>query len=168
MKRLFYIASAALLLLGIMIFAGCTGGGQDIVINLYTPSATEINIPVPTLVPGSSPAPTPEPTLAPDDPNYSAEPTPEGTPIVPDYSVLDDAALIGNSTFEGLYRFGVITHGTFFTKVGLNVLTVHTASTEHGTVPIIDELWNGHYNKVLLMFGENELGWPSPSSYIQK
>lgn len=168
MKRLIYILIlASVLLLGAALMTGCAEG-QDIVINLYTPSATEISVPVPTLVPGSTREPTPEPTKSPYSPTVTQGNTPEGTPVAPDQSVFDDAALIGNSTFEGLYRYGIITHGHFFTKVGLNVLTVHTATTEHGTVPIIDELNTGTYGKVILMFGENELGWPSPASFIQK
>ncbi len=136
----------------------------DPVITIGTPRPSVI-VPVPTAVPGTTPTPTPEVTA---EPSLGPGVTPTSAPTEPDYTVFDDAAFIGNSTFEGLYRYGIITHGTFFTKVGLNVLTVHTATTQTGTVPIIDELWNGTYNKVLLMFGENELGWPSPASFIQK
>ena len=154
-------------------FAGCsTTQSSDPGIVLYTPDATEVIKPVPTTIPGSTLAPTEAPVTTEGAPVVNSEEAqqPEGTPqaVTPDYSVFDDAALLGNSTFEGLFRFGVVTHGDFYTKVGLNVLTVHTASTDRGTKPIIDELYNKPYAKVVLMFGENELGWPSPLSFIQK
>ena len=153
-------------------FVGCGSGDyEELVINIHTPSATEVFVPVPTLVPGSTPAPTAEPVPgATEGPSSTGGLAPTHAPyaVEPDYTVFDDAAFVGNSTFEGLYRYGVITHGVFYTKVGLNVLTVFTAHTDKGTVPIIDELRNGTYGKVILMFGENELGWPSPKAYIDK
>lgn len=168
MRKLLISVCAALL---ICAFCGCsTDEYDDVVVNMHTPTATEVYVPVPTTLPGPTSAPTyAAPTGSSGDPAATGA-APDVTPldIEPDYSVFDDAAFIGNSTFEGLYRYGVITHGVFFTKVGLNVLTVFTAHTDKGTVPIIDELRNGTYGKVILMFGENELGWPSPLSYIQK
>ena len=65
-----------------------------------------------------APTPTPEPTATPV-PGYTAAPE-------PDYSVFDNSVFVGNSVFEGLYRYGVITHGKFMTKVGLNILSVYT------------------------------------------
>ena len=85
-----------------------------------------------------------------------------------DYGVFADCVFVGNSTFEGLYRYGVITNSTFFTKVGLNVNTVYTTSTSTGSVPIIDELNTGSYKAVILMFGQNECGWPSLDTFLSK
>lgn len=165
MKVIYRAMCAALALIIALFAAGCANVDKNdgVVVDIYTPQP-QVIVPVPTVVGG---------TVAPDvssTPQISAPPdvTASPVPTEPDYTVFDDAAFLGNSTFEGLYRYGIITHGTFYTKVGLNVLTVHTATTTTGTVPIIDELNNGTYAKVLLMFGENELGWPSPSTFIEK
>ena len=171
MKKYLLVFCAALLAAS---FGLCGCGGlveyDDTPLTLYTPASTEVYQPVPTMAPGSTAAPADsESPVQPSGAAATGMPVPtEASSVTPDYTVFDDAALIGNSTFEGLYRYGVITHGTFFTKVGLNVLTVHTASTDRGTVPIIDELNGRTFGKVILMFGENELGWPSPQSFIEK
>ena len=124
------------------------------------------SVPVPTEVTDvtepplntEAPTPTPEPTATPV-PGYTAAPE-------PDYSVFDNSVFVGNSVFEGLYRYGVITHGKFMTKVGLNILSVYTDPKTDGTIPIIQELVDGEYEAVILMFGQNELGWPSLTSFI--
>ncbi len=133
------------------------------------PTATPAPTAAPTPTPKPTATPTPKPTSTPT-PKPTATPTPK--PTTPsgtaDQSVFDDAAFIGNSLFEGFYRFGVITHGKFFTKVGLNVNTVFTAHAEGSSVPVIDELNEGHYGKVILLFGENEIGWPNQAAFYQK
>lgn len=147
----------------IAIFKDKSGGKVDIII---PPVST---IPVPTEVPASNAplntdAPTPSPA-----PAESATPLPmASTAPSPDYTIFNDCAFVGNSTFEGLYRFGIIKQGKFFTKVGLNILSVYEQTTATGTVPIIDELNTGTYKAVILMFGENELGWPNLNVFIEK
>ena len=146
-----------------MLFSGCGGGSQTV--DIYTPDpGSSVIRPVPTSVPDFTP-----------DPVASVSETPSGQtteppydPTEPDQSVFDDAAFIGNSVFEGFYRFGVITHGKFFTKVGLNVNSVYTDHTDTGTVPIIDEVAQGSYGKVIIQLGQNELAWPNITAFIQK
>lgn len=134
----------------------------DVIVDVQTPTPTLAvsDVPTPVAQPTSTPQPvsTPEPTAAPSP-----------SPVVADYSVFENCAFIGNSVFEGLWLYGVIKEGDFFTRVGLNVNTVFTQPASTGTgVPVIDELYNGTYEKVLLLFGENELGWPSYSSFIEQ
>lgn len=156
----------------------------------FTPEPTEAVTEAPTEAPTAEP--TAEPTAAPTE-EATAEPTaaateqtpgntPEQTvtsaPAVttaptqsgsePDQAVFDNAVFIGNSIFEGLYRFGIITHGKFYTKVGLNVNSVMTDHVDGSTVPVIDELKKGTYDKVIILLGTNELGWPSYPTFIQK
>lgn len=136
----------------------------DVIIDIIPPSS----VPTPTDVPEGSPNLF---TAAPTQVSEEETPTPVPTvttPPTPDQTVFDNCAFVGNSTFEGLYKFGVITHGTFFTRVGLNILSVYTQTTATGSVPIIDELNTGSYEAVILMFGENELGWPNINTFIQK
>ncbi len=76
---------------------------------------------------------------------------------------------IGNSIFEGLYRFGIITHGVFLTKVGLNVNSFYTdPPSSGGTKPIYDELAGANYKKVIINLGLNEVGWPSQETFINR
>ena len=164
MKRFMISALAVFCALSAALLSGCAGGGSSVV-DIYTsdPNASVIR-PVPTAVPDFTPAPSIRPTVGPTE---QATPAPT-VPAEADQSVFDDAAFIGNSVFEGFYRFGVITHGRFFTKVGLNVNSVYTDHTETGTVPIIDELGQGSYNKVIIQLGQNELAWPNVTAFIQK
>ena len=111
----------------------------------------------PTQTPGSAPNVTPSPGNHTFVPGQSA-----------DQAVFDNCAFVGNSIFEGLHLYGVITHGKFFTKVGLNLSTVYTATTTNGNKPVIDELNTGAYSGVILMFGQNELGWPNQNAFIQR
>lgn len=122
--------------------------------------------PLPSVEPATAPAAetvSPTATPAPADTNA---PLNTNAPI--DQTVFDNCAFVGNSTFEGLYKYGVITHGKFFTRVGLNILSVYTQTTTTGSVPVIDELNTGSYEAVILMFGENELGWPNLNTFIEK
>ena len=156
---------------------GC-GGGHGQTVDIYTPepAVTSVVVTVPTDVPdfteAPSPAPTPVPTETPTPGPTDLEPseTPAATPVSgePDQSVFDDAVFIGNSLFVGLYGYGIITHGKFLTKVGLNVNTVFTDIADGGTKVIIDELEGADYTKVIIHLGINELGWPSYTTYISK
>ncbi len=173
MKKLISIIILTALAAGVLFTAGCKKDDPSVIVDIWTPQPALTSVPVtfdpsdtdvPTATPGSSDDPTADPGFT-DAP--TAAPTPVG-PVEPDQSVFDDAAFIGNSVFEGLYRFGIITHGTFFTKVGLNVNSVFTAHLDNSSVPIIDELNTGTYNKVILFFGSNELGWPSYPGFIER
>ena len=68
----------------------------------------------------------------------------------------------------GLYRFGVITHGDFFVKEGVNIGSVMTATADGYSKPIMEMVAEGTYAKAILFFGTNELGWPSYNSFINK
>lgn len=173
MKKLISIILLAAFAAGALLLAGCHKEDPSAIVDIWTPQPAVTSAPFtadptadPTGTPGTTEGTTDVPTDAPTDAPTVA-PTQAG-PIEPDQSVFDDAAFIGNSVFEGLYRFGIITHGAFFTKVGLNVNSVFTAHLDNSSVPIIDELNTGTYNKVILFFGSNELGWPSYPGFIEK
>lgn len=168
------VAVTAIVLVVLFIKAKTKPKDPDAIIDIYStevPSSTPVSSETPdvqtsgTISDSAVPSETPSSTPAPSE-------TPAITTAAPspgdlDYSVFDNCAFVGNSVFEGLYRYGVITRGKFFTKVGLNILSVYTDTTATGTVPIIDELDTGSYESVILMFGQNELGWPSVDSFIQ-
>ena len=127
------------------------------------PTAAPTATPKPTAKPTATPKPTAKPTAA---PKPTAKPTaaPTGKP---DQSIFDDAVLIGNSVLHGLYQFGVITHGDFITRVGLNVKTIYTYTDDDGVI-LIDKLRGKHYGKAVLNFGLNEVGWPNQTAFINR
>lgn len=52
--------------------------------------------------------------------------------------------------------------------VGLTVRTVFTESVAGSTIPVIDELKAKQYKTVILVFGENELGWVYPEIFKEE
>lgn len=81
--------------------------------------------------------------------------------------VFDDAVFVGNSFLEDLYTYGGAGNADFYYRVGLTVRSVFTKSTAKGKVPVIDELKGKSYGKVLLIFGENELGWSAEGAFAK-
>lgn len=168
------VAITAIVLIILFIRARSKPKNPDAIIDIYStevPSSTPAPSETPDVQPSSDVSDTDVPSVSPsstpalsEPPSITAAPTSSGGP---DYSVFDNCAFVGNSIFEGLYRYGVITRGKFFTKVGLNILSVYNDTTATGTVPIIDELDTGNYDSIIVMFGQNELGWPNVDSFIQ-
>lgn len=71
-----------------------------------------------------------------------------------------NSAFIGNSFIDGLEIYDLVPNADYFARVGLNVSDAMSLSTSTGEVAVIDELDNGEkYDKIFMMFGENELGW---------
>lgn len=189
--RFISAAAAAAIALSALLACGCGGRGDkpdpkdqsaiEVEVS-YEPGAAETAVPDATEQQAvSTPAATQGPSsLNPNEthgvvketmpPDYETQQPskPTTAPDSYDYSVFADCAFLGNSTFEGLYKYGVITNSHFFTKVGLNVNSVYTATTSTGSVPVIDELNTGSYRAVILMFGQNECGWPSLDTFISK
>lgn len=180
------VGVAIVVVAALLIYAKVSEDRQDADINIHNSHSPEIPTGTDSGPEGTfgTAVPTPTGAASTDPPINTVAPTPESTPTPgldvtatpgytpePDYSVFDNSVFIGNSVFEGLYRYGVITHGTFFTKVGLNILSVYSQPATDGTLPIINmsepcELDSGDYEIAILMFGQNELGWPSLTSFI--
>lgn len=78
-----------------------------------------------------------------------------------------DAAFVGNSFVEDLDTYNLVPAADCFARVGLNVQTALTKPTLRGEVPIIDELKAKQYGKVILVFGENEVGWASADTFAR-
>lgn len=133
-----------------------------------------------------------ENTIAPGVPAVSQVPTAEPTPIalesfeaaasaaasvsatqVPERSdeengPSDGVAFLGNSSLEDMYVYGLIPDADFFYKVGLTVDKAFDTAAENGTVPIVEEIQGKNYDKIFLMFGNNELGWDSESRFFDE
>lgn len=71
--------------------------------------------------------------------------------------------ILGNSQAQALSNFGYIKNADFVTRVGMSIL--HVLSSDSGNPPIA-QLYGKHYDKAVLVFGENELGWPYPKNFI--
>ncbi len=83
-----------------------------------------------------------------------------------DFSVFDNCVFLGNSRVLALGNYDIAKN--VYAKVGLTVSTVFTDSAEGGTVPVVDELNGKSYDKVFLMFGDNECGWGSMDKFISQ
>ncbi len=83
-----------------------------------------------------------------------------------DTSCLDNSAFLGNSHAEALKLYGLIPGADYYTKVGMSVLNV-LKPDDNGKI-LIESLNNKVYDRVFMMFGENELGWPYPKNFIRE
>lgn len=83
-----------------------------------------------------------------------------------DSSCFDSTVFIGNSRFISFKNYGLAKN--VYAVVGLNVDTVFTKTVAGSTVTVIDELNGKDYEKVILMFGDNECGWSSYDSFVKK
>lgn len=83
-----------------------------------------------------------------------------------DYSYFDNCAFLGNSRFLALGEYGLVKN--CYAAVGLTVESVFTKSLPGSDVPVIDELDNASYDKVFILFGDNECGWPNHDVFREK
>ena len=104
----------------------------------------------------------------------TASPMPTNTPVPRDASGIaqdffKDSAFVGNSFIEGMVIYNLVDGADYFAKVGLNVETALTESTDTGSKPVIEELDSTKvYKKIFMMFGENELGWSNSQTFADK
>lgn len=80
-----------------------------------------------------------------------------------DFSCFDNCAFIGNSRLLALGNYGIAKN--VFAKVALNVTTVFTDPGEGRSIPVINELDGKQFDKIFIMFGDNECGWGSMDTF---
>ena len=96
-------------------------------------------------------AQTPKPTIH-IDPNVISE----------DY--YSNCAFVGNSFADDLFTYGLLDDADFFAKTGLSV--EQALKEDSNGMTVIDGLSsNKKYDRIFMMFGENELGWPDPEMF---
>lgn len=79
---------------------------------------------------------------------------------------LSHSAILGNSYVDGFVTYNVLPDTDCFYRIGLNVRTAFTKPMLNRDIPVIEELNNGKtYDRVFLIFGENELGWPNTQAF---
>ena len=78
----------------------------------------------------------------------------------------DKCAFLGNSRFVAIKESGLAKN--VYPVVGLDVRTVFTKHVTDSDVVILDELNGKDFDKIILMFGDNECGWPNTDYFIKK
>lgn len=83
-----------------------------------------------------------------------------------DFSCFDNCAFIGNSRLLALGNYDIADN--VYAKVGLTVNSVFTDNCEGSSVHVIDELNGKSFDKIFVMFGDNECGWGSMTQFTSK
>lgn len=83
-----------------------------------------------------------------------------------DYSCFDNCAFLGNSRVLALKTYSLVKN--VYGAVGLTVDTVFTKSAPGSSIPVIDELNGKHFEKIFVLFGDNECGWPNTDIFIER
>lgn len=78
----------------------------------------------------------------------------------------DNVAFLGNSRFVAVKDSGLAKN--VYPVVGLDVRTAFTKHVTGSDVVILDELNGKSFDKVILMFGDNECGWQNVDYFIEK
>lgn len=83
-----------------------------------------------------------------------------------DYNNFSDIAFLGNSRFIPLKDYDLAPN--VYPVVGLDVRTAFTKHVDGSEAVVIDELDARSFDKVVLMFGDNECGWPNRDYFVKK
>ena len=115
----------------------------------------------------------PAKTVSPPTEDATHETTPEQPPIISNPTVLfSDSVFIGDSRTEGLSLKTGLKSADFITYRGLNVRDCFSKecidSKDGAKVTVMEKLKEKQYQKVFIMFGINELGWPNLNAFINK
>ena len=84
----------------------------------------------------------------------------------------ENAAFIGDSRVEGLFLYtDLCEYSTFYSKVGLNVskaLDEPYVKLDNKEVTLLEAMKTKKFDKVFIMLGFNELGWPNYDVFLDK
>lgn len=97
------------------------------------------------------------------------QPVPESDKV--DESYFDDAVFIGDSRTEGFINASGLSNTTAYAQKGLMVDSVFTSPVidmNGSKVTVMEALERTSFNKVYVMLGINETGWPYESVFIDK
>lgn len=131
------------------------------------PEETEPPMELPPELPEETDGEIPE-APAPEEYDFS-KPVPETAPVERGY--FDDAVFIGDSRTEGLILNTGLTNATAFAHKGLKVDTVFTdevINLNGYKVTVMEALRATSFEKVYIMLGINETGWPYSDIFIEK
>ncbi len=103
----------------------------------------------------------------------AAKPTPSPAPVLNEYGInetfFSNSAFFGNSFIEAMKVYELVPSDTeYISKVGMTVSQAVSEPTDTGTVPAAEEFASGRkYDKIFMMFGENEIGWVGDAFFEQ-
>lgn len=84
----------------------------------------------------------------------------------------ENAVFIGDSRVEGLFLYtDLCEYSTFYSKVGLNVskaLEEPYVKLDNKEVTLLEAMNTKEFDKVFIMLGFNELGWPNYDVFLDK
>lgn len=84
----------------------------------------------------------------------------------------ENAVFIGDSRVEGLFLYtDLCEYSTFYSKVGLNVskaLEDPYVKLDNKEVTLLEAMKTKKFDKVFIMLGFNELGWPNYDVFLDK
>lgn len=161
--------------LALAVLAGCgtTSGhyvpspGPDSAPPVASDALTMPPEPTPTPAPTPTPTPEPTPTLEAAEPYEFGTPLEESEPVADD-SFFDGAVFLGDSRTEGLQLFSGLKHGDFYWARGMTVFKADSEDYRPFEVDgqkydLLGALGLKRYEKVYIMLGVNELGYPAES-----
>ena len=134
-------------------------------------TAPETTVPETTVPETTVPETTvPETTLPPETnapPVTTAPPQAPTTDYVPeeavDKAIFDNSLFIGDSRTVGIYNFGGLGNADVFANVGLNMFRAFTETINvkrTGDTKLLPLLESKTYDKIYIMLGINEMGYP--------
>lgn len=150
---------AVLLCMCMLFLSGFTISKYNILWETQPPKG---NSPEPPIAEAPTQTPTEAPTKAAPDPKDREA---NSGPV--DDSVFANTAIIGNSCILGLKTYGLVKTADFYAKVGMSVQNVSSYIDPASNLPLVEAVTAKPYKRILLMFGENELGWPYPENFIK-
>lgn len=112
-----------------------------------------------------------------EEPSTPASSSPEGGSNNAVNEYFSNACFIGDSRTEGLRLYGSAPTATFYSAEGLAVNTVFTqpvVTVDGKKISVVEALQKNSFDRIYIMFGINELGWPVDSfvrsygNFVQK
>lgn len=156
----------------------------DVTKSTQPTASPDVSVPAPPPV-VAEPDPTPAPEVqSPEPPVYEADisavyiPDPQPVSVTYDFSApvaecepvengyFADAAFVGDSRTEGFWLYSGVKQGKLLSAVGLTVFSVDSKIMTGGSQTVLDALRTGHYGKIYLAFGLNELGYIDTNSFV--
>lgn len=101
------------------------------------------------------------------DENEATQPTASTSAAKKAEVSFENTAFIGNSRVDSFRGYGLLTEADYFTKVGLSITNVYS-DTVSGGQTALEGIKNAQYDRVILVFGDNECGWPYTDVFIEK
>lgn len=153
-----------MLSLGLLLAAGCSAAPAE-VSSQEAPQQSEMIVPEVKNTPEPSEDP-PEESLVLVEPYYFGQPVEESEAV--DGGWFDDAVFLGDSRTEGLQLYSGLKNGDFLWYKGMTVFKVddpeyRRIEVDGEKLTMMEALALKQYEKVYIMIGINELGYPAAS-----